>query len=73
MPRSFSEFPSKDEMFRYLSHYARFWDVKRHIRFNTKVAAVHPIEKGEQGYDVELEDGSMHHYKVLRYFSSVIV
>ncbi|MCK6524229.1 NAD(P)-binding domain-containing protein [Myxococcota bacterium] len=56
MPASYPDFPSAAQMAAYFKEYCDTFDLRRHIRFRTKVVAVTPVE-GARGWEVRFEDG----------------
>jgi dimethylaniline monooxygenase (N-oxide forming) len=59
MPKDVGLFPSHEEVREYLEAYADAFDVRRRIRFNSKVTSVEPSGEGSgTGWHVSLSDGS---------------
>jgi cation diffusion facilitator CzcD-associated flavoprotein CzcO len=59
MPRDYPDYPRHELIARYLSDYARRFDLIRHIRFETEVSRVSPDERG--GYQV-VAGGKLTHF-----------
>jgi cation diffusion facilitator CzcD-associated flavoprotein CzcO len=57
-------FAGQPETLRYLNHVADKFDLRRDIRFQSRVAAAHYREDA-RSWDVTLEDGSRHHARFL--------
>jgi cation diffusion facilitator CzcD-associated flavoprotein CzcO len=55
MPRAFGDFPTHAEMTAYFEAYARAFDLRRHVRFRTRVERVEPA--GRDGWRVSLSGG----------------
>lgn len=58
MPASYPDYPRHELIAEYLASYATRFDLRRHVRFSTRVERVTPRAGG--GYTVELDDGSQH-------------
>ncbi len=72
MPRSYPDFPSRDQMLAYLRSYAEAFSIRELIRFRTEVISVVPASPdGVAGHDVTmtLPDGS----SVTRHYAGVAV
>jgi cation diffusion facilitator CzcD-associated flavoprotein CzcO len=57
-------FAGQPETLRYLNHVADKFDLRRDIRFRSRVAAAH-YQDDARGWDVTLEDGSRYHTRFL--------
>jgi Flavin-binding monooxygenase-like len=55
MPRTFGDYPTHADMTSYLEAYARAFDLRRHVRFATRVERVEPA--GQEGWRVHLRGG----------------
>ncbi|GAC1574316.1 MAG: NAD(P)-binding domain-containing protein [Candidatus Dormibacteria bacterium] len=59
-------YPSHDRVRRYLESYADHFDLRRHIRFKTRVTSVLPIgDAAEGGWRVRLADGTEEDFHVV--------
>lgn len=68
LPKDSALFPSHGEIRKYLENYADHFDVRRHIRFKSEVAAVEPASsKANKKWRVRLADGTE------EFFDKVIV
>lgn len=65
MPASTPQFPTGQQYSEYIRWFAKEADLLRYIRFNTTVVLATPVDGGTHGWDVELYDGSRHHFDVL--------
>lgn len=67
MPADYPDFPSRQQMVDYLRAYARHFDLRQHIQFNTKVVMARPLEAehpfGAGRWEVELSSGEKRIYK----------
>lgn len=63
IPDRYPDFLSHYEVMEYLEAYAERFDIKRHVRFNTRVHSVEPFTDGS--WRVALEDGSIHRYRAV--------
>jgi dimethylaniline monooxygenase (N-oxide forming) len=63
VPDQYPDFLSHAEVLQYLEAYADQYDVRRHIRFNTRVEKVEPA--GDDTWRVTLHDGSHHRYRAV--------
>ncbi|MGH2961846.1 MAG: flavin-containing monooxygenase [Solirubrobacterales bacterium] len=63
MPRSYPDFPSREQVLAYLNDYVdRFW-LRERIEFETEVVRCRPLnEDGTAGWRVELASGEARHY-----------
>lgn len=63
MPGDWPDFPSKDQMLRYLCAYADHWGLRPHIELDTRVERVAPIEPLRDGlWEVTLRGGERRIY-----------
>lgn len=59
MPEHYPLFPSRAQMRDYICSFAEHYDLARHIRFDTEVTAVEPLdETGQAGWSVTIGDGA---------------
>jgi len=63
MPDHYPVFPHHTHIAEYFNNYVEHFNVRPHIRFNTKVMAAEPLENG--GWEITLDDGSQHRYRAL--------
>jgi hypothetical protein len=63
MPEEWPEYPSQAQALEYLQMYAGQFDLLRHIRFNTAVARVEPLDAAGSGWSVELANGERRVYR----------
>lgn len=64
MPETYPDFPSARQMLAYLRDYADRYRLRPHIRFDTRVERVEPVEPGgAAGWRVALSSGETRHYK----------
>jgi hypothetical protein len=61
MPPDYPDFPSAKQMLEYLEQYARHYDLAEHIRFNTSVTRVEPVEKSQ--WEIRLSSGESIRYE----------
>lgn len=61
MPESYPDFPSSDEMLRYLQNFAKDKGLLEFCEFDKTVAHIHPIEKNK--WSVNFKDGEKRIYK----------
>ncbi|HZS05981.1 MAG TPA: NAD(P)-binding domain-containing protein [Blastocatellia bacterium] len=61
MPDDYPDFPSREQMVRYLRAYADYAGLRPHIQFNTKVVMCRPLP--DERWEVELADGERRIYK----------
>ena len=61
MPAHYPDFPSKQQMWDYFESYADAFDLRRHIRFETRVTEVRP--RPDELWDVAFADGRRAVYK----------
>jgi hypothetical protein len=61
MPEDYPDFPSGEQMLRYLRSYAEAFNLRENIEFNTKVVMVMPLEN--ELYETEFASGEKHVYK----------
>src|SRR5690606_33188957 len=59
----YPDFPSHVEVLEHLQAYAAKFDVRPHIRFNTRVDDVRPDPQG--GWQVRLQDGEVRRYRAV--------
>ena len=63
MPDRYPVFPHHTQIAEYFNDYVEQFNVRPHIRFDTKVTAAVPLEGG--GWEITLHDGSTHRYRAL--------
>ena len=63
MPRSFPDFPSREQVLAYLNDYVDHFGLRERIEFGTEVVRCEPLdERGLSGWRVELRSGEVRHY-----------
>jgi hypothetical protein len=60
MPEEYPDYPSHEQVWKYLDAYARHFGLLEHIEFN---AAVERVEPSESGWEVRLIRGESRHYR----------
>lgn len=64
MPADYPDFPSRTQILNYLRAYAEHFGLREHIRFNTEVSRVRPLNRdGMDGWSVELANGEKKIYR----------
>jgi flavin-binding monooxygenase-like protein len=63
MPRAFGDYPHHSEMAAYLSAYAARFDLRRHVRFSTRVERAEP--EGRDGWRVRLSSGEVARHRAV--------
>jgi cation diffusion facilitator CzcD-associated flavoprotein CzcO len=63
MPADYPDFPSRQQVLDYLRDYAKKFQLRRNIQFNTKVVMALPLTDGR--WELELESGEKRIYKGL--------
>lgn len=61
MPEHYPDFPSSTQMYDYYKLYADHYKLRQHIRFNTKVVYVNPVENNL--WEVSFDNGAVEVYK----------
>lgn len=64
MPEHYPNFPHHSQIAKYFEHYATHFDIKPHIRFNTKITAAEPLPK-EEGWKIVLDNKTTYNYRAL--------
>lgn len=62
MPEDYPDFPHHTHIAQYFDDYAEHFQLKRHIRFRTRVARAEPVPGG---WEITLEDGARRSYRAL--------
>lgn len=64
MPEDYPDYPSHEQVCAYLRDYARHFGVYDHIKFNTAVENIEPVEPGkaDTAWDVTFDDGETRRY-----------
>jgi cation diffusion facilitator CzcD-associated flavoprotein CzcO len=63
MPEQWSDFPRRTEMVEYLEGFASKYDLRDHVRFNTRVERLQPVgDRAIDGWQVTTSDGITRHY-----------
>jgi Flavin-binding monooxygenase-like len=63
IPRAFGDYPHHTRMAAYLAAYAALFDLRRHIRFSSRVERAEP--EGRNGWRVHLSDGETVRHRAL--------
>lgn len=58
MPADYPDYPSHAQVLAYFQSYADHFNLKKHIRFNTKIIHITKLDtEGKDAWDIELENG----------------